>query len=636
MPRQSGRLKANPPAPQSDAEEEEYNDDEREPEVEYKPEKKSSARTSKSGGVSRSARLRLLPTMPIDILFEIFSCLEPLDLVRLIRVNKAFRETLVAPNALYIWRAARRQHDAPDPVPGYTEFTWATFLFGASVCQVCGATGIREPDFAIMRKSCKRCLKAHLSRTTGHVGSDILKLVPYTHTTITTARASSNFYWIPELHEVVQRLETLEKGVLEKEDDAQRKLDQYKAQRLQFVSQLREDAPFLKQWHKEYVKTSKKETRQETEARWARRETAVNDRFLALGYELCDIKSIRDQIRTGPALTDGIWQRIRTKFEPDVIQARDARILAERRKTMSNVLDRLYLNHLKAFPPVDWLKLPHVSDLHRLSDVQAAFEAETGDITETSFSQVDLSSVTATWVEKRKGRLEAEVKLEKPFSSYPTESASSRSVLDLATIVFKCSAYFCRGQKPIIALDGVFRHYCDSEAYYNKADDVPTDTIKFSSTASRLASELITMAGLEPKVANPSDMDQLDVQYLCESCLDAPVNSLFRYGFLPNDGYPVSNWRQAILHAYNYSDHQKFRILSQEEKPEIFSMTYSYFSSVAESMCTHCLHHHHKFTLTDTVIEHVKSKHNVPDPVVGKDLISVGNRVSFPRWRIKL
>ncbi|KAJ7584632.1 hypothetical protein C8J56DRAFT_1054090 [Mycena floridula] len=110
-----------------------------------------------------------------------------------------------------------------DPVSEYTEYAWASFLFGLSAC---GATGIQDsPDFAIMRKSCKRCLKTqHFLQGTRHLLDTLNLLVPHKH----------------RLHEVVQRLDTLENAVAKKEDDAQKKLDQYKAQRLQFVSQLQE------------------------------------------------------------------------------------------------------------------------------------------------------------------------------------------------------------------------------------------------------------------------------------------------------------------------------------------------------------------------------------------------------------
>jgi hypothetical protein len=46
------------------------------------------------------------------------------------------RNTLLAPNAVSIWKTARRHHDVPDPLPDFSEPRWANFIFGGSFCEV--------------------------------------------------------------------------------------------------------------------------------------------------------------------------------------------------------------------------------------------------------------------------------------------------------------------------------------------------------------------------------------------------------------------------------------------------------------------------------------------------------------------
>jgi hypothetical protein len=69
---------------------------------------------------------------------QIFSHLEPVDLLHLFRTNKAFHEVLSANNA--VWKAARANRGGvPDCMPGMSEAEWANLLFGRddSHCQVC-------------------------------------------------------------------------------------------------------------------------------------------------------------------------------------------------------------------------------------------------------------------------------------------------------------------------------------------------------------------------------------------------------------------------------------------------------------------------------------------------------------------
>jgi hypothetical protein len=69
---------------------------------------------------------------------QIFSLLEPVDLLYLFRTNKAFHNVLSANNA--VWKAARANRGGvPDCISGMSEAEWANLLFGHddSHCQVC-------------------------------------------------------------------------------------------------------------------------------------------------------------------------------------------------------------------------------------------------------------------------------------------------------------------------------------------------------------------------------------------------------------------------------------------------------------------------------------------------------------------
>lgn len=82
----------------------------------------------------RRGKLRDLPEMPLDILFEVFAHLLPLDILHLARTSKALRNILMRRSAVCIWRSAFSNRSRlplpPPPRPeDVTEPQWASLLF---------------------------------------------------------------------------------------------------------------------------------------------------------------------------------------------------------------------------------------------------------------------------------------------------------------------------------------------------------------------------------------------------------------------------------------------------------------------------------------------------------------------------
>ncbi|KAF8900714.1 hypothetical protein CPB84DRAFT_1847170 [Gymnopilus junonius] len=67
--------------------------------------------------------LDFVPTLPLEILFEIFKFLDPKELISLSRTTLAFRHTLIAHTtaSLNLWKAARQRQYAPEPPQGISE-----------------------------------------------------------------------------------------------------------------------------------------------------------------------------------------------------------------------------------------------------------------------------------------------------------------------------------------------------------------------------------------------------------------------------------------------------------------------------------------------------------------------------------
>ncbi|KAI0270431.1 hypothetical protein BC834DRAFT_513846 [Gloeopeniophorella convolvens] len=83
--------------------------------------------------------LKNMLTLPLDALFEIFSRIQPADLLSLARTSKDLRGVLMSRKSTSIWMAARRNADVaavPDPPEWLSEPAWAHLLFGPEVCGV--------------------------------------------------------------------------------------------------------------------------------------------------------------------------------------------------------------------------------------------------------------------------------------------------------------------------------------------------------------------------------------------------------------------------------------------------------------------------------------------------------------------
>ncbi|PPQ71816.1 hypothetical protein CVT24_006206 [Panaeolus cyanescens] len=94
-------------------------------------------------GKRKGAKLANITEMPLDILFEIFSLLHPLDLLHLARANKVIRAVVLGPNALVIWKNAFQTPEVkehpPPPCPDSISLPQYTAMLYDQYCQVCSS-----------------------------------------------------------------------------------------------------------------------------------------------------------------------------------------------------------------------------------------------------------------------------------------------------------------------------------------------------------------------------------------------------------------------------------------------------------------------------------------------------------------
>ncbi|GJE90996.1 F-box protein [Phanerochaete sordida] len=100
--------------------------------------------------------------MPLDVIFEVLSYLEPLDLLHLARTNKEFRAMLMARRNAALWRAAWRNVDGlPECPEGVAHPAVANLVF-CSRCYECGTVNTKWIFWDKWVRCCKRCQDAIL------------------------------------------------------------------------------------------------------------------------------------------------------------------------------------------------------------------------------------------------------------------------------------------------------------------------------------------------------------------------------------------------------------------------------------------------------------------------------------------
>ncbi|EIN03880.1 hypothetical protein PUNSTDRAFT_139185 [Punctularia strigosozonata HHB-11173 SS5] len=122
-------------------------DDDAEPE---KPQKKMKRMKVKG-------RLAGLVMLPIDVMAEIFSHLEPLDILYLSWTSKDFNSLLMSRSSVFIWKSAfANVPDMPGLPPDMNEAQYARLAF-APLCSFCNRPNIRKIDWRLRCRTCASC-----------------------------------------------------------------------------------------------------------------------------------------------------------------------------------------------------------------------------------------------------------------------------------------------------------------------------------------------------------------------------------------------------------------------------------------------------------------------------------------------
>jgi hypothetical protein len=212
-------------------------------------------------------RLAGLMEMPMDILFEIFGRLMPLDVLRLARTTKQFRQLLVHRSSVSIWIAARKNvPDLPDCPPYMSEPQFANLVFDTH-CHECLSPNIRSVDWRIGRRICSKCAKECMVEDYSlFVGDSVYKAVPSKY-----GKRGRPSYYSKDLHEFQSKRASFT-------DPEER--DKFVKERQALVFQMEKHGALLEVW----AATQAKDRSEQLDDLRRERKESIIERLTELGW----------------------------------------------------------------------------------------------------------------------------------------------------------------------------------------------------------------------------------------------------------------------------------------------------------------------------------------------------------------
>ncbi|KAH7886299.1 hypothetical protein F5I97DRAFT_2027864 [Phlebopus sp. FC_14] len=343
-----------------------------------------------------TGRLAGLMEMPMDILFEIFGHLNPLDVLRLTRTTKQFRSVLMHPSSRSVWIAARSNVPDLPGCPSYmSEPQFANLVFDTH-CHECLAPNIRSVDWRIGRRICSKCAKTcMIEEYPVYDGGSVYGAVPSKY-----GRRGRASYYEKDILEFQQKRASF--------TDPQER-EAFVKERQALVLEMEKHATRLEAW----ASNQARDRSEQLEDLRRERKQAIVEKLTELGWgpEIEQIPHRDDLsnhrlVKQPNRLTPRIWANIQGEMVRYMEQMRTQRLERERRalvisrkRIAVSILREYKIAHLpltNIMPePMDFCSIPEISEI-----LESPTETT---VTEATFAEV--SSKMDDIIEQWRGRI---------------------------------------------------------------------------------------------------------------------------------------------------------------------------------------------------------------------------------------
>ncbi|KAJ7269374.1 hypothetical protein B0H12DRAFT_1095502 [Mycena haematopus] len=464
------------------------------------------------------AKLSLLPSLPLDVLFEIFGHLLPLDILYLSRTTKDFRSILMHRSAISIWKASLRQIcGLPECPPDMSQPAWVNLVYSPH-CHNCVERKVLKVDWLLRIRICETCIPK-LLRGDQHLKSEnkldkiVLQCVPF------------SIYHIP-FHKGKCCLVAEERKFLKDLEAAEDK-SAFVSSRKKMLAARQEHAAECKEW----VDSQSQERWGELAAIRYKRKAEISGKLEELGF-LEELEYLEDlgtsgyllrpalclfddhpDVKASKPLTQRSWKNLEPRLIEYMQEVKTHRLAAERLRVVRireriavSAWVRFRMNYPaeKLLPSgTDILSWPQVKQIIELPSSVVAkekddpltngigvarpgAEAETDSkavvISPASFTRVfkSLSRAISKWEEEKIQELGEQVPIG-PSSGWYSSVSDDMKSLRLAACVFTCedkpSIHHAfphyHNVYPAMWFPEFLHHPCNTTGQYIHSEDVP-------------------------------------------------------------------------------------------------------------------------------------------------------------------
>ncbi|KDR67588.1 hypothetical protein GALMADRAFT_1082608 [Galerina marginata CBS 339.88] len=602
--------------------------------------------------------LRNVIEFPLELVFEIFVYLHPIDLYNLMRSSKELRSLLLSRESSPIWREVFQQHPSVPPCPSHISFPkWVSILFGPATCDKCGYPEAMM-DFVFLDRLCNFCMVKKLfvlfqalhlidpiwqayHRLYAHRDSLIVfckvkgiyepefgQLLKTTYRRnamhYPSARDSSRqmIYSRHEVNEVAEICSAFLSAVERSEPNAQQNYEEYKVQTVNSVRDAMKRAIACNTWAVSICSEINREYDNLVE-QW-------KERLQILGHNPIDLATLNIrtilQHRHIRTFSKTAFKRSLPAIQKMLSYVTSKRLAVERfnrRWKRQREVQDFYRTHRESLEFLSKGYHPPVDHIYRIKEISDWIDSDLG----LEFPP-DAKEHFQHYIDKYRAYRRSQVS-RLMRGEYPSLDFEENP-LRLATTVFECPLHKIteteEGQPPTVLVgwygfDDHFQCIVPENPGFQLEDVDLELSFNYNPAGSKTMKHLLGVVGLDPSTASPERLNSLRVRFLCifAECREHPRLE---------KGRPAMTLKECVSHAARNLDHtpEYFQVLSKEAtNSAIFHEGFppEQLRHLFPWHCRHCIfvRSGHR----QLAIDHVKEMHSIDYPIEDQDYI-------FLRW----
>ncbi|KAE9396287.1 hypothetical protein BT96DRAFT_1021457 [Gymnopus androsaceus JB14] len=522
---------------------------------------------------------RLAKDVPLDVIFEIFSYLDPSDLLRLARTSNDLRGILMSKSSESIWRTARSNVEGLPPLPlDFNEPQYAHLLYEA-YCHICNHKGRCETVLWSFRmRCCKSCAKDTFPAYNDPGFRSTLPAVFQSNEILPRERIQGSTKWhrveVGNI-QIATRLKA-EFEALQTPKDRSVWISRKKKER----RALDVHGRLCEAWHRARLN---KRTGELGDIR-KQRKNAILERLAEIGNH--------KTVKQSKKLTEYGWNSIETELVAMLSEHKTERLAEERRRLLIQRYSRLAKEY---------------EDIRSASDLREPFPAVGDILTYKAFENLSehLPNIINEW---RPAKVQEIIEIMQ--KSLPTASVAD---LDLVTSVFQCT--HCSAH---IHYPQMFYHLCcthDPPADGVSAERLETyggvgpwssRRIVWSNNGSQIAQTIVEACALDPATTTIQDLHSANPLIECTTCYKDPSRHNYYYA---DPGRAFMRWPFALGHSSSSPPHNLVIDSFGEETQQILACETERhaYANYHEACCAHC----HKPVVRSfkCLVDHLKANH---------------------------